>query len=530
MAFKNIFNGIINMLTYIFKLLSNVPKVIFKGLKLLGKGLYILFVCPFVYLQKNIVHIVKKVFDSTKNILKNVLIFIGSIPKTIKDNVFNWFNNLSFIKDIKNKSDMKRQALLIDFEAEDAARSENKVTYHYVAKNPNGKIEKGYLGAYSKLDVHSYLLSEGYEVYQIEPSKGFRLSRTISHRMRVSELVFFLTQLSTYIKSGIPLVDSIKVLGKQARSSGTKSLYKAIIYDLTMGENFSDALDKQSAAFPRLLVNMVKSSELAGNLSETLDDMAEYYSAISKTRKQMKSAMTYPAVIFVFATSVVVFLLTFVIPSFVDMYKQADADVPALTVAIIGLSDFLVNNSILLIIGIAVVIAGFYFMYKNVKLFKTIVQWILMHVPVIGKIIIYNEVTMFSKTFASLWNHNVFITSSMEILSKITNNEIYKMLIFDAITNVARGEPVSASFKNHWAFPIVAYEMLVTGERTGQPGPMMDKVAEYYQEEHRNAVNAIKTFIEPALIVFLAVVVGVILLAVVLPMFDIYGQIGVQST
>ena len=150
-----------------------------------------------------------------------------------------------------------------------------------------------------------------------------------------------------------------------------------------------------------------------------------------------------------------------------------------------------------------------------------------MHLPIVGNIMIYNEVAMFSKTFASLWNHNVFITNSMEILSKITSNEIYKMLIFDAITNVARGEPVSASFKNNWAFPIVAYEMLVTGERTGQPGPMMDRVADYYQEEHRNAVNQIKAFIEPALIIFLAAVVGVILLSVVLPMFSIYGQMGV---
>ena len=149
-----------------------------------------------------------------------------------------------------------------------------------------------------------------------------------------------------------------------------------------------------------------------------------------------------------------------------------------------------------------------------------------MHLPIIGNIMIYNEVTMFSKTFASLWNHNVFITSSMEILSKITNNEIYKMLIFDAITNVARGDPVSVSFKNHWAFPVVAYEMLLTGERTGQPGPMMEKVAQYYQEEHKNAVNQVKAFIEPALIIFLAVVVGIILLSVVLPMFSIYGQLG----
>ena len=218
-------------------------------------------------------------------------------------------------------------------------------------------------------------------------------------------------------------------------------MYKAIIYDLTMGDNFSEALEKQGDSFPKLLINMIKSAELAGNLSETLDDMAEYYTSVAKTRKQMKSAMTYPAVIFVFATTVIVFLLTFVIPSFVDMYKDADAEVPGLTVAIIAISDFLINNAVLLLIGVVGVIVGFVFMYKNVKLFKSIVQWLLMHTPIVGKIIIYNEVTMFSKTFASLWNHNVFITSSMEILSKITNNEIYKMLIFDAITNIARGEP-----------------------------------------------------------------------------------------
>jgi type IV pilus assembly protein PilC len=346
--------------------------------------------------------------------------------------------------------------------------------------------------------------------------------------MKVSELVFFLTQLSTYIKSGIPLVDSVKILSKQTKKASVQTLYKAIIYDLTMGDNFSEALEKQGESFPKLLVNMVKSAELSGNLSETLDDMAEYYSSVSKTRKQMKSAMTYPTVIFIFAMTVVVFLLVFVIPSFVDMYRDADAEVPTLTLTIIAISDFLINNALLLILGFVGLIVGFYFMYKNVKLFRSIMQWILMHTPIVGKIIIYNEVTMFSKTFASLWNHNVFITSSMEILSKITNNEIYKMLIFDAITNIARGEPVSSSFKNHWAFPIVAYEMLLTGERTGQPGPMMGKVADYYQEEHKNAVNQVKTFIEPAMIVFLAVVVGAILLSVVLPMFGIYGEMGLE--
>ncbi|HHX17211.1 MAG TPA: type II secretion system F family protein [Mollicutes bacterium] len=523
--FTTLLNGIIEM----FKLLIRIPLILWNGLKKLGKKIYESVVSILNKIGTKIKSGVISLFKGMAKFFQRISTSLKRMIENLKKGINKWFNNLSLVKDARNKREMKRQALLIDFDAEDAARSEKKVMYHYVGKNSNEKIEKGYLSAYSKLDVHSYLLAEGYEVYQIEVAKGFKLSMfSIKHKMKVSELVFFLTQLSTYIKSGIPLVDSVKILSKQTKKASVQTLYKAIIYDLTMGDNFSEALEKQGDSFPKLLINMVKSAELSGNLSETLDDMAEYYSSVSKTRKQMKSAMTYPTVIFIFAMTVVVFLLVFVIPSFVDMYRDADAEVPTLTLTIIAISDFLINNALLLILGFVGLIVGFYFMYKNVKLFRSIMQWILMHTPIVGKIIIYNEVTMFSKTFASLWNHNVFITSSMEILSKITNNEIYKMLIFDAITNIARGEPVSSSFKNHWAFPIVAYEMLVTGERTGQPGPMMGKVADYYQEEHKNAVNQVKTFIEPAMIVFLAVVVGAILLSVVLPMFGIYGEMGLE--
>ena len=523
--FTTLLNGIIEM----FKLLIRIPLILWNGLKKLGKKIYESVVSILNKIGTKIKSGVISLFKGMAKFFQRISTSLKQMIENLKKGIYKWFNNLSLVKDARNKREMKRQALLIDFDAEDAARSEKKVMYHYVGKNSNEKIEKGYLSAYSKLDVHSYLLAEGYEVYQIEVAKGFKLSMfSIKHKMKVSELVFFLTQLSTYIKSGIPLVDSVKILSKQTKKASVQTLYKAIIYDLTMGDNFSEALEKQGDSFPKLLINMVKSAELSGNLSETLDDMAEYYSSVSKTRKQMKSAMTYPTVIFIFAMTVVVFLLVFVIPSFVDMYRDADAEVPTLTLNIIAISDFLINNALLLILGFVGLIVGFYFMYKNVKLFRSIMQWILMHTPIVGKIIIYNEVTMFSKTFASLWNHNVFITSSMEILSKITNNEIYKMLIFDAITNIARGEPVSSSFKNHWAFPIVAYEMLLTGERTGQPGPMMGKVADYYQEEHKNAVNQVKTFIEPAMIVFLAVVVGVILLSVVLPMFGIYGEMGLE--
>ena len=447
--------------------------------------------------------------------------------KTLEEKITEWYNNLSFVKDRKNRRELQRQTLLIDFEGSDAERSDEKIMYKYVAKNgETGKVETGMFAAFSKLDVHSFLLAEGYEVYEITPQKNISKTFTLfTAKFTASELDFFLTQLSTFLKSGITLVESIKILSKQCKKKGQQNVYKSLIYELTMGENFSEALQKQGNIFPRLLINMIKTSELTGDLPKTLDDMADYYREIEKTRKQMMSALTYPLVVLVFAIAVLVYIMVLVVPQFVDIYGSLGTTLPPITVAILNVSNFLKKNLLMLGIGLLVFIIIFIVLFKTIKVFKTVVQTILMNIPIIGKIIIYNEITMFTKTFASLLNHNVYITDCMEVLSKITNNEVYKMLIFDTITNLARGEAISNSFKNHWAFPVIAYEMILTGEKTGQLGPMMDKVANYYQEQHKNAVNQIKAFIEPVMIIILAVIVGVVLLSVVLPMFDMYQQI-----
>ncbi len=447
----------------------------------------------------------------------------------LKQKIKKWYKNLAFVRYRENKAEMERQVLLINFEGEDAVRSEQKIYFKYVAKKlETGELERGVFAAFSKLEVHSYLLAEGYEVYEITPQRNYGqdvLTRFVRGKIKRADLVFFLTQLSTFLKSGLPLLEAIKILEKQTDKRKYKNLYKSLNYELTMGENFSSALEKQGDSFPRLLVNMIKSSELSGNLPEVLDDMATYYDEMNKTRKQMKSAMTYPLVIFVFATGVIIFILIFVIPEFVGIYKEMNAELPTITKIIIETSNFLRKNIFYLLGGLFALFLFFKALYNSVKAFRTIVQWVMMHVAVFGKIIIYNEVTTFTKTFGSLLNHNVFITDSMEVLSKITNNEIYKMLIFDTITNLAKGGIISNAFKNHWAFPVIAYEMLLTGEKTGELGDMMMKVSDYFQLQHKNSVTQIKTFIEPLMIVFLTVLVGIILMSVILPMFNMYTEI-----
>lgn len=465
--------------------------------------------------------------DKINNFVKN----IKDIPKKIEKYINDKWENTSFARNKRNKLDMNREALLVEFNGgKEAERSDVKIMYEYVVKDADGKILKGYADGFSKVEIHSYLLSEGYEVYSIRTNKWIQMLHGSSGankvKIKTKDLIFFITQLSTYLKSGITLIESLKILSRQYKKKSYKKIFKMIIYDLSMGENLSTAMENRGVAFPNLLITMVKSSEMTGELPEVLDDMSDYYTETEKTRKQMITAMMYPSIVFIFAIGVLTFIMLYVIPKFVDIYDSMDGvEIPKITKFIMNTSYFLKKNIIYIGIGVVIFLLLFRFLYKKNRAFRTIIQWSLMHIPVVNNIIIFKEVTMFTKTFSSLLAHNVYITDSMEILSRVTQNEIYKSLIFNTVTNLARGERLSAEFDGHWAFPIPAYEMIVTGERTGQLPEMMSKVSAYYQELHQNSVTRIKTFIEPILIVFLTAMVGVIVLSIVLPMFNMYQSI-----
>ena len=422
------------------------------------------------------------------------------------------------------------EEITINFDGPDAEKTKEKQTYEYLIKDPEGKVIKGYYSAYSKVDVYSFLKSEGNKIYKIETNKLINLLHSEKGKslgkFKNKDLIFFIAQLSTYLKAGIALADACKILVKQFNKPKYKKILRIIVYDLTIGYSFSEALEKQGDTFPSILINMVKTAEMTGELPETLDDMEEYFTEIEATKKAMVTATMYPAIIFVVAIGVGTFIMLYVVPKFVDIYKSMDnAKIPGITLFILGLSNFLQKYIVYIAILMLIILLLMIYLYKNVTKFRKAFQWFLMHLPVFGNVIIYNEVTTFTKTFASLLGHNVFITDSMAILNKVTNNEIYKEMIHDAITNVTKGKSVSLAFKDHWAFPIPAYEMILTGEKTGQLPEMMKKVSAYYQDLHKNSVTRIKTFIEPVLIILLTAMVGVIVLSIVIPMFSMYGQI-----
>ena len=399
------------------------------------------------------------------------------------------------------------------------------IKYRYVVINAMNKKEKGTFEAESESEVRNFLISQNYKVVSVTPRAAYDIELNDYKKFKTSDLAFSLTQLSTYIKSGIPLVDSVKVLAKQSTKQANKKAFQRLVYELLKGESLSEAMEKQSKVFPKLLINMVKTAEMTGDLPSILDDMADYYTSIERTRKQMISAVTYPIVVLIVAFGVLIFMLTYLVPQFATMFEENNATLPKLTLTILAISNFVKNNIIYIVLVLVLLIGIIGYSYKNVKSVRLFIQTVLMHIPVIKNIIIYSQVSTFTKTFASLINHGVFITDSMEILSNITDNEVYKRIINKALYNLGKGDSISESFKGEWAFPVVAYEMLVTGERTGQLGLMMEKVADHFQNLHKTMIDQLKSLMEPMMICTLAAIVGVILLSIVEPMFSIYGQI-----
>ncbi len=422
-----------------------------------------------------------------------------------------------------------KEQLLLELQGDNKRSSEAEV-YRVTAKNPNGKIRTETMSGFSKQDINAFLVNEGYEVYRIESSDTIKFvfgkSTIFFKKLSGKNLIFWLTQLATYVKAGIPLTEALRILAKQMGKNGIPNrTFSALVYELTMGNSFSTAMEKQGKVFPSLLINMIRAAEATGQLEETLDDMANYYDEINKTKKQMISAMIYPSMILIFAVGVITFIMLFIIPQFVQVFDSAGAEIKGITLFILNLSNFLQAYIVYIILGALMIVVLLYLAYKRVKEFRRAIQILLMKSPVIGKVIIYNEMAIFTKTFASLLKNNVFITDSIDILIQITNNEIYKQLMMDTISNIAKGEKISTAFEDHWAVPDVAYYMIVTGESTGELASMMSKVSTYYQEQHRNIVNTLKSLVEPIMIVFLAVIVGVVVLSIVMPMFDLYDTV-----
>jgi type IV pilus assembly protein PilC len=543
-GFITVLKIIFDLLIYAFDGVVELISSILTLFKLVFIGFRFVILIPFtgiynyssrqvdkVYLNAKIATKINNVGPSIAEEIPSKTPLLSKIWKLLNANIGS--NEKALSQKEITRLEEKRHELQKELESSEAKKLSKAKVFVYKAKDQNGKWLDGRFIGFSKVEVNSFLLNEGYDVYSIENNKWIDFlygdSGITLGRMSNKDLIFWLTQLSTYVKSGIPLTDAVKILMNQMGNDKSKrGIFQSVAYQLTMGESFSSALSKQGEKFPMLLINMLKAAEATGELEETLDDMAKYYSDIETTKKEMISAITYPVLVTIFAFGVILFILLYVIPKFQGIYETMGVGLSGLTLFLLNTSIFLKDYGMIILLIIFIIILINAYLYKRIKSFRRAQQIFMMKLPVFGNIIIYNEMTIFAKTFASLLRNNVNITESVDILSKITNNEIYKEIMVNTINNIAKGDKISQAFKGNWAVPDVAYYMIVTGESTGQLAEMMTRVSDYYQEQHHNLVTNLKAFIEPVMITVLAVVVGGIILSVIIPMFDMYQTVSIS--
>lgn len=387
-----------------------------------------------------------------------------------------------------------------------------------------GATQKGTIDAASKTAAIAKLREKGINPREIEESKSI-WHKEVSlggGKVKTQDFVIYCRQFATLIRAGVSLVEATNILAKQATSKPLKKALENVEEDIRAGIPFSDAVRKHPKVFPELFVNMMKSGEATGNIDETLERLANSYEKSFRLIKKVQSTLTYPAMLLVLIVIVVFFMLVFIVPSFVESFEQMDTELPALTVATVALGTWLKQYWWLLIGAIVIGAVVFQYLYKNNKQFHYSVHYALLKMPIFGPLLQKSAIARLTRNLSSLFSSAVPILQALTISEKISGNPIIGKVILDARASLEKGSTLTEPLEQSWIFPPMVTSMTRIGESTGSLDYMLEKVADFYEEEVDRTVDTLKSLIEPIMIAILAGAVGLIVAAIFMPMFSLY--------
>jgi type IV pilus assembly protein PilC len=393
-------------------------------------------------------------------------------------------------------------------------------TFTYTARDAKGQIKNATIDAASRDDVVAQLRRQKMNVVKInEETKKQKVGR-ISMR----DIVIFTRQFSTMINSGLPLVQALDILAKQSENKSLQVVTKAVVFDVESGNTVADALGKHPKAFNELYVNMVAAGEAGGILDTILLRLATFMEKNDALVRKVKGAMIYPGVIMSVAAIAISTLLLFVIPVFESMFGSVGLALPLPTRIVIGASRFL--KSYWWAVGGA--IAGLAFMLKNyykTSNGKLAIDRILLKIPVLGDVLKKSAVSRFTRTLGTLISSGVSILDGLEITAKTAGNRVISDAIMASRSSIAGGDTIAGPLQKSAVFPPMVISMIAVGEQTGGLDEMLSKIADFYDEEVDAAVSGLLAMLEPLMIVFLGVVVGGMVVAMYLPIFDMMSAV-----
>ncbi|AXA35704.1 Type IV fimbrial assembly protein PilC [Candidatus Sumerlaea chitinivorans] len=406
--------------------------------------------------------------------------------------------------------------------------------YTYEALDKSGRQVKGIIEASSEEVIIEKLRNMGYYPLSVKLHKGKATQvdilalpglRNIFHRIKRKHVTTFTRQLATLIDAGLPIMRSLKILEEQVESVVFKDKIAQIARDIESGSTLSDALAKHPKVFDSLYVNMVRAGEMGGVLEAILNKIADFLEKRQAIMGKIRSAMMYPVIVSVLATGIVAFILLFIMPKFKEIFDQLGAELPWLTQVLIDAS-FILANYWYWVIACLIVI---YFILKKINQTregKYVFDVIKLKLPVFGELFRKTAIVRFAGTLATLITSGVPILQALDIVRETSGNEVVTRAMDEVYESVKEGETIHEPLSRCPVFPPLVVHMVAVGEETGAIDQMLNKVAEAYEREVDDMVNAMASLLEPLMIVFLGVIVGVIVVALYLPLFTLPKVVG----
>ena len=393
--------------------------------------------------------------------------------------------------------------------------------FSYTARALSGELRTSTMEAPSRDDVIAQLRRQRLTVVKVDEQTG---KKKTGGRIKMRDIVIFTRQFSTMINAGLPLVQALDILAKQSENPALKEVTRNVVFDVESGHTVADALGKHPKAFSDLYVNMVAAGEAGGILDTILMRLATFMEKNDALVRKVKGAMIYPGVIMSVAVIAISVLLIFVIPVFQNMFAGVGMALPLPTRVVIAASNFLRGY------WWAVLAAGVggSFMFKRYYASssgKLVIDRLMLRIPVLGDVLRKSAVSRFTRTLGTLISSGVSILDGLEITAKTAGNRVIQDAIMQSRASIAGGDTIAAPLQKSQVFPPMVISMIAVGEQTGGLDEMLSKIADFYDEEVDAAVSNLLSLLEPIMIVFLGVVVGGMVVAMYLPIFDMINAV-----
>ncbi|MEF3280693.1 MAG: type II secretion system F family protein [Elusimicrobiota bacterium] len=386
----------------------------------------------------------------------------------------------------------------------------------YKAKDPNGKILEGEIDANNQSEAISRLRAQKLSIVSINQSKQKKLK---GGSVKSKDIVIFSRQLSTLVSSGVPIIQSLTILESQAENKNFAKVIGSIKKDIESGLSISDAMAKHSKIFSELYVSMIKAGEVGGILDTILDRLSSYLESAAALRDKVKSALMYPMIVGGIAVAITIFLVIFVIPIFKNIFQSFGAELPFMTRIVIGVSDFFKSNIVYILFMCGGVFFGLKKYAKSEKGRRNI-DAILLKLPIFGVIFKKVAIAKFARTLGTLIKSGVPILQGLETVAKTSGNKIIEEIVTNSMKSIREGGKISDPLKKSDVFPSMVVQMIAVGEETGSLDNMLFKIADFYDQEVDASVKGLTSMIEPLVMVFMGVVIGFIVIAMFIPMFQ----------